>query len=45
MIINVSPAPNSIGIILKEQVVVTFDQEMDHSTINDGTFVLTDVLQ
>jgi hypothetical protein len=39
-IVNVSPAPDSSGIILKERIVVTFDQEMDRSTINDGTFVL-----
>lgn len=39
-ILNVSPAPNAQGIILLDKITVTFDQAMDETTINDGTFVL-----
>lgn len=40
-IISVYPAPNAPGIPIGDQVVVIFDQEMDRSSINSGTFVLT----
>jgi hypothetical protein len=39
-IIDVFPAPNSLGIPLGDGVVVSFDQEMDEDSINSGTFVL-----
>ena len=39
-ITNVYPAPNSPGIPIGDQIVVTFNQEMDTSSINTGTFVL-----
>jgi len=39
-ILDVYPAPGSSGIPIGDQVTVTFDQEMDHSSINTGTFVL-----
>lgn len=40
-VFDVSPAPDAQGIILLERVIVTFDQEMDRSTINEGTFVVS----
>jgi hypothetical protein len=39
-IIDVYPAPNSVGIVIGDQVKVTFDQEMDEASINSGTFVV-----
>jgi hypothetical protein len=39
-VVNVYPAPDSKGIVLSDRVIVTFDQEMDETTINSGTFVL-----
>lgn len=40
-IVSVYPAPSARGIILKDQVKVLFDQEMDETSINAGSFVLT----
>jgi hypothetical protein len=40
-ILNVSPANSAQGIALGDRVVVTFDQAMDETTINTGTFILT----
>lgn len=39
-IIDSFPANGAQGIVLSDRVTVTFDQEMDETTINDGTFVL-----
>jgi hypothetical protein len=41
VIIDVYPANSSVGIPIGDQVTVTFDQEMDETSINTGTFVLT----
>ena len=40
VIINVYPSNGAIGIPVADQVKVYFDQEMDLSSINSGTFVL-----
>lgn len=40
-ILNVSPAPGAQGIVLLENIIVTFDQEMDETSINEGTFVVS----
>lgn len=39
-ILDVSPAPSAKGIVLSERITVEFDQEMDRSTINEGTFIV-----
>lgn len=39
-ILDVYPAPSAQGIPLGDRVWVMFDQEMDETTINTGTFVL-----
>lgn len=39
-IVDVYPAPGASGIPIGDQITVTFDQEMDESSINTGTFVL-----
>lgn len=39
-ILDVFPAPDSLGIPIGDSVTVTFDQEMDEDSINSGTFVL-----
>lgn len=38
---DVSPAPDAKGIPIRDQVKVTFNEEMDESTINTGSFVVT----
>lgn len=40
-IVSVYPAPGARGIVLKDQVKVLFDQEMDETSINAGSLVLT----
>jgi hypothetical protein len=40
LIIDVYPAPSSVGIPIGDQFTVTFDQEMDESSITTGTFVV-----
>jgi len=40
-VVSVYPAPGARGVILKDQVKVLFDQEMDETSINAGSFVLT----
>ena len=40
-IVDVNPAPDATGIPIGQQVVVTFNEEMDEDTINTGSFVLT----
>jgi len=39
-IVDVRPAPDATGIVVGDQIQVTFDQEMDESSINTGTFLL-----
>lgn len=39
-ILDVYPANGAQGIVLSDRITVLFDQEMDRSTINEGTFVL-----
>lgn len=39
-ILDVYPAPGASGIPIGDQITVTFDQEMDETSINTGTFVL-----
>lgn len=39
-ITNVYPAPGAMGIAIGDQVQVTFNQEMDETSINTGTFVV-----
>ena len=41
IVLDVFPANGSSGIAISPQIKVLFDQEMDESTINSGTFVLT----
>lgn len=41
LIVDVYPANGSRGIVLSDQVRILFDQEMDETWINTGTFVLT----
>jgi len=38
---DVYPAPGARGVVLKDQVKILFDQEMDETSINAGSFVLT----
>jgi hypothetical protein len=40
-IIDVSPAPNAQGIPIGDQLRITFDQEMDLTSLNAGTIVLS----
>lgn len=40
-ITDVYPAPGASGVVLKDQIKVLFDQEMDETSINAGSFVLT----
>lgn len=40
-IINVIPAPDSLGIPVGNPIHIEFDQEMDLTTLNSGTIVLT----
>ena len=40
-ILEVSPVPGSLGVPIGSKVTVVFDQEMDLSSINEGTFVLS----
>ena len=40
-ILNVYPADDSTGIVIGDQIRVTFDREMDEDSINTGTFVVT----
>lgn len=39
-IVSVYPAPDARGIVLGDQIKVLFDQEMDETSINSGTFLL-----
>ena len=39
-IIDVYPAPGAQGIVLGDRITVLFDQEMDETSINSGTFVV-----
>ena len=40
-IISVYPAPGAQGVVLADEIKVLFDQAMDETSINDGTFVVT----
>jgi len=39
-IIDVYPAPDALGIPIGQQIKVTFNQEMDLTTLNEGTIVV-----
>lgn len=39
-IVDVYPSPSAVGIPIGDQLTVTFDQEMDESSITTGTFVV-----
>lgn len=40
-VISVTPGVDETDVVLGTQIIVIFSQLMDHTTINDGTFVLT----
>lgn len=41
IVTNVTPTVDETDVVLGTQIIVTFDQLMNHASINDGTFSLT----